>query len=98
MPSEGLYANPLISRYRSVIESPIPDRIGELDFGTNCWDSSGVARENIRRFEAQLAACTDPDKRKTLSLLLDAERQRLTQTLAEKQARPEAPNEKPGLS
>ena len=49
-----------------------------------------IARENIRRFEAQLAACTDPEKRKTLSRLLDAERQRLAEALAGKQPRPEA--------
>lgn len=49
-----------------------------------------IARENIRRFEAQLAACTDPKQRKTLSRLLEAEQQRLTQALAEKNARPEA--------
>lgn len=49
-----------------------------------------VARENIRRFEAQLETCTDPEQRKTLSRLLDAERQRLDEALAQKQARPEA--------
>lgn len=46
-----------------------------------------IARENIRRFEAQLDACEDPEQRKTLSRLLAAERERLTQALAEKQAR-----------
>ena len=49
-----------------------------------------IARENIRRFEAQLAACSDAKQRETLSRLLETERQRLTQALAEKQARPEA--------
>lgn len=49
-----------------------------------------IARENIRRFEAQLAACTDPEQRKTLSRLLEAERAHLHEALADKQARPEA--------
>ena len=49
-----------------------------------------IARENIKRFEAQLAACTDPEQRKTLSRLLEAEHEQLAQALAEKQARPEA--------
>lgn len=46
-----------------------------------------IARENIRRFEVQLAACTDPGQRETLSRLLEAERQHLD-SLAEKRARP----------
>lgn len=49
-----------------------------------------IARENIRRFEAQLSACTDPGQRKILSRLLEAERQRLSEALTEKQTRPEA--------
>ena len=49
-----------------------------------------IARENIRRFEAQLAASTEPEQRKTLSSLLEAERRRLSEALAEKRARPEA--------
>jgi chromosome segregation and condensation protein ScpB len=49
-----------------------------------------VARENIRRFEAQLVACTDPEQRKTLSRLLEIERQHLAQALDDKQSRPEA--------
>jgi rubrerythrin len=49
-----------------------------------------IARENIRRFEAQLAACTDPEQRKTLSRLLETERQHLAEALADKQSRPEA--------
>lgn len=36
-----------------------------------------IARENIRRFQAQLDACTDPEQRQTLSQLLETERQRL---------------------
>lgn len=36
-----------------------------------------IARENIKRFEAQLAVCKDPRKRETLSGLLAQERQRL---------------------
>jgi hypothetical protein len=38
-----------------------------------------VARENIRRFQAQLAACDDPAQRKTLSDLLKAEKKRLAE-------------------
>lgn len=49
-----------------------------------------IARENIKRFEAQLAACVDPEQRKTLSRLLEEEKQNLARALAEKQARPEA--------
>ena len=49
-----------------------------------------IARENIRRFEAQLAACVDPEQRETLSRLLEDEKQHLAQTLVEKQARPQA--------
>lgn len=30
-----------------------------------------IARENIKRFEAQLAECTDPAQRETLTRLLD---------------------------
>jgi len=36
-----------------------------------------IARENIRRFETRLAACTDPEQRETLERLLGAERRRL---------------------
>ena len=43
-----------------------------------------VARENIKRFEARLAACTDPAQREVLSRLLDAEQQRLKDARAEK--------------
>jgi hypothetical protein len=50
-----------------------------------------IARENIRRFEAQLAACTDPEQCQTLSRLLEAERERLTQAVAEKQSNLEKP-------
>lgn len=49
-----------------------------------------IARENIRRFEAQLANCTDPEQREILSRLLEAERLNLTQALAEKESRREA--------
>jgi hypothetical protein len=44
-----------------------------------------VARENIRRFQAQLDACHDPEQRKTLEQLLEAERQRLADAKARKQ-------------
>jgi hypothetical protein len=43
-----------------------------------------IARENIRRFEAKLSACSDPEQRETLSRLLEAERRRLAEALAEK--------------
>ena len=43
-----------------------------------------IARENIRRFEEQLAACSDPAQRKMLQQLLETERQRLRQALAKK--------------
>ncbi len=43
-----------------------------------------VARENIRRFEAQLDSCTDPDRRDTLLQLLESERQRLADAQAKK--------------
>ena len=36
-----------------------------------------IARENVRRFEKQLADCTDPQQRQVLLQLLEAERQRL---------------------
>ena len=50
-----------------------------------------IARENIRRFEAQLADCTDPQQRETLSLLLETERRRLTEALAHKHATTDEP-------
>jgi hypothetical protein len=43
-----------------------------------------IARENIRRFEAKLSACSDPEQRETLSRLLEIERRRLAEALAEK--------------
>ena len=69
-----------------------PGRLGEFQLETNPGKrvQEFIARENIKRFEAQLAACVDPEQRKTLSRLLDNEKQRLAQALAEKQARPEA--------
>jgi rubrerythrin len=45
-----------------------------------------IARENIRRFEAQLAACTDPEQRKTLTQLLEAEKQQLAEAMNVKRA------------
>lgn len=36
-----------------------------------------IARENIRRFEAQFDSTTDPNQRAEIKALLDAERQRL---------------------
>jgi hypothetical protein len=38
-----------------------------------------IARENIRRFEAQLAVCTDERQKAVLQSLLNGERQRLEQ-------------------
>lgn len=38
-----------------------------------------VARENIRRFQAQLDGCADPEQRSTLVQLLESERERLAQ-------------------
>lgn len=43
-----------------------------------------IARENIKRFEAQLADCSDPDQRNTLMRLLDTERRHLANALSEK--------------
>lgn len=72
----------------------MPARIGELQFEMNSrgklWVQKFIARENIRRFEAQLAACTDPEQRKTLLRLLEAERQHLAEALSDKQSRPQA--------
>lgn len=48
-----------------------------------------IARENIRRFEEQLAACADPKQRKILTNLLESERLRLSQALAEKPPNPQ---------
>ena len=48
-----------------------------------------VARENIKRFEGRLAACTDPAQREILSRLLDAEQQRLKDARAEKLGLPD---------
>ena len=36
-----------------------------------------VARENIRRFEAQLSVCADENQKAILTKLLEQERQRL---------------------
>jgi hypothetical protein len=38
-----------------------------------------VARENIRRFETQLADCRDTKQQKTLEELLETERKRLAE-------------------
>ena len=43
-----------------------------------------IARENIKRFEAQLAACTDPVQRETLMRLLDEAFQQLAEAEAAK--------------
>ena len=43
-----------------------------------------IARENIKRFEAQLAACTDPAQRETLKRLLNEAFQQLAEAEAAK--------------
>lgn len=43
-----------------------------------------VARENIKRFEAQLANCTDPEQRDILSRLLEEARHRLSEAAESK--------------
>jgi len=47
-----------------------------------------VARENIKRFEAQLANCTDPEQRDTLSRLLEEARHRLSDAVESKRNAP----------
>ena len=49
-----------------------------------------VARENIRRFQMQLDDCKDPEQRKTLEQLLDAERHRLAETQTRKRGAAQA--------
>ena len=69
----------------------VPGRLGELQSeqaGKRVQEF--IARENIKRFEAQLAACTDDKQRETLSRLLVAEKQSLAQALAEKRERSKA--------
>ena len=46
--------------------------------------------ESARACARALVACTDPEQRKTLSRLLEIERQHLAQALDDKQSRPEA--------
>jgi len=46
-----------------------------------------IARANIKRFEEQLLASTDPVQLKMLASLLDVERQRLAAALSEKAER-----------
>ena len=41
-----------------------------------------IARENIKRFEAQLAACSDPVQRETLERLLEEAHRRLVEAEA----------------
>ena len=45
-----------------------------------------VARENIKRFEGQLAACRDPGQREILWGLLQEARQQLAEAEADKRA------------
>ena len=49
-----------------------------------------IARENIRRFEAQLAECTDREQQEMLSHLLETERQHLAEALASKRSKAKA--------
>jgi rubrerythrin len=50
-----------------------------------------VARENIRRFQAQLDACTDPEQRETLMQLLEAERKHLSEAKSKKRLQAHKP-------
>jgi hypothetical protein len=43
-----------------------------------------IARENIKRFEAQLTVCTDPEQRETLTRLLEQAHQQLAEAKAVK--------------
>lgn len=43
-----------------------------------------IARENIKRFEARLAACTDAAQRRTLTRLLEEAHRQLVQSEASK--------------
>jgi rubrerythrin len=56
--------------------------LGQIDGETPMREF--VARENIKRFEAQIAACTDPAQSKVLTRLLDEEREKLKEIRAEK--------------
>ena len=47
-----------------------------------------VARENIKRFEAQLAICTDSQQRETISRLLEQARVQLAEAEAQKRDQP----------
>ena len=49
-----------------------------------------IARENIKRFEAQLAACKDPKQRETIAQLLDRAFQQLAEVEAAKRRRASA--------
>jgi hypothetical protein len=44
-----------------------------------------IARENIKRFQAQLDACSNPDQCAMLSRLLEAEQRELQEILAGRQ-------------
>ena len=68
-------------------------RLNDSSWGTAVQEF--IARENIRRFEAQLSACTDPQQRETLQRLLDAERQYLKNACPEKIGRPALPKGNP---
>jgi hypothetical protein len=62
----------------------------------NLWETpvqEFIARENIKRFEAQLAKCADDLQRVTLERLLATERQRL-QTIRRQRANTSAAMDK----
>jgi hypothetical protein len=46
-----------------------------------------IARENIRRFQAQLKGCTDPEQRAVLMQLIEIEQERLLEVRAAKRPR-----------
>jgi hypothetical protein len=48
-----------------------------------------IARENVRRFKAQLQACTDDRQRNTISKLLEVEERHLIHLRASPQSRRE---------
>ena len=53
-----------------------------------------IARENIKRFEAQLADCDDEEQRQAITRLIAAEQRHLSEILAGKD-RPPSPRAAP---
>lgn len=62
------------------------DMIAAVDSPGKTLVQEFIARENIKRFEAQLAACSDPEQRATLLRLLEQAHQQLAQTEHEKRS------------